>query len=269
MTLPVTLIAALPMYDWPEERSRVDRRWAELRGHLRAAGIAAPDGLVRRNGDMPAVPGGIRAPDGTLLAPDPATLPAKELDLDVLWRHPALLIAQACWGPMAHGLAAHVTVIGPGRYDGVAGGSGTSYTSAVVARRATGPAVAPPPDGRAILPLAVLRGRVLAYNAPHSLSGFLALRDDLHQAGAGPDLFSARVETGAHRDSIRAVAEGRADVAAIDCRSWALALRHEPAAAQIHPVGWTARRPGLPFIASGRLDPETGQVLQRVIASLF
>jgi ABC-type phosphate/phosphonate transport system substrate-binding protein len=263
----MTRIAALPMYDWPEERDRVDRRWASLRDRLRAAGIAAPDGLVRRNGDMPAIPGGIRAPDGRVVAPDPASLPPEALDLDVLWRHPALLVAETCWGPMAHGLAADVTVVGPSHYASVEGGRGTHYSSVIIARRSVGRAVAPPADGRAILPVPQLHGGVLAYNDAHSLSGFIALRDDLHEAGVGLDLFSDRLETGAHRASIRAVAEGRADIAAIDCRSWALAQTHEPAAADVHPVGWTSRRPGLPFITATRVSPRIAQVLRQVLGA--
>ena len=34
------LIAALPMYDWPEARSEVDCQWTRLRGVLREGGIA-------------------------------------------------------------------------------------------------------------------------------------------------------------------------------------------------------------------------------------
>ena len=60
--------------------------------------------------------------------------------------------------------------------------------------------------------------------------------------------------TGGHRASIRAVAEGRADVAAIDCRSWQLARRFEPAARELHAVGWTRRSKGLPFICARRFD---------------
>jgi ABC-type phosphate/phosphonate transport system substrate-binding protein len=42
----------------------------------------------------------------------------------------------------------------------------------------------------------------------------------------------AWVETGGHRQSVQAVADGRADVAAIDAVCWALAGRHEDAAVE-------------------------------------
>ncbi|MEP3816856.1 MAG: phosphate ABC transporter substrate-binding protein, partial [Nitratireductor sp.] len=46
-----------------------------------------------------------------------------------------------------------------------------------------------------------------------------------------------------------------ADSCAVDCRSWRLAKRFEPAAADLVPVGWTARRPGLPYISAVALAP--------------
>lgn len=251
-------IAALPMYDWPERRAEVDAEWAAIRDGLRAKGVGAPDGLVRRNADMPAVPGGIRDSGGRIVAPDPATLPPDEFDLPTLWRHPRLLLAQTCWGPMQRGLSGHVAVVGQPAYDGVEGGAGELYSSAIVMRRTDlSPPGLPeggaraPADGGASIPLDLLRGRRLAFNSPDSMSGNLALVQDLEAIGESPGLFAAHVETGGHRLSIRAVAEGRADVAAIDCLSWALAWRYEPAAGALRVVGWTARRPGLPFITAG------------------
>ena len=82
------------------------------------------------------------------------------------------------------------------------------------------------------------------------MSGIIALTRDLAAMGENLDIFSERIESGGHRNSIVAVAEGMADVAAIDCRSWALARRFEFAAKAVRVVGWTARRKGLPYIAA-------------------
>jgi ABC-type phosphate/phosphonate transport system substrate-binding protein len=117
-------IAALPMYDWPESRADTDAEWAGLRARLITAGIDAPEKIVRRNRDLPTVPGGIRDGEGRVIAPDPATLPPDELDFPTLWKHPDLLFAQTCWGPMEEGLEKHVTVIGQPSYDGFEGGHG-------------------------------------------------------------------------------------------------------------------------------------------------
>jgi len=242
------------MYDWPELRDETDARWAAMRDDLRRQSIDAPDNLTRRNGDMPAVSGGIRDEAGNIIAADPASLPPDELDLAVLWRHPALLVAETCWGPMELGLAPHVTVIGQTDYDGIAGGGGEFYSSVIVARRDEGQPVLPPANGNAHLPIRFFQGRRFAFNEHHSLSGNLALERDLKAVGTGLALFAETVQTGGHRASIRAVAEGLADVAAIDCKSWALAQTWEPAARALHAIGWTARRKGLPLIRSKSLS---------------
>jgi ABC-type phosphate/phosphonate transport system substrate-binding protein len=244
-------IAALPMYDWPESRAETDAEWARLREAFRASGVNAPESLVRRNADLLPLPGGIRSLDGTILAPDPASLPPDELDFRAVWLHPQLLFAQTCWGPMEQGLSQHVQVIGQPRYDGFEGGQGESYASAIVMRRDEGHVHASPPaDGRAVIPLDILRDQRFAFNSSDSMSGIIAVTRDLEAMGQDPGIFSERIETGGHRDSIVAVADGRADVCAVDCRSWALAKRYEPAVAEVQVVGWTKRRKGLPYIAS-------------------
>jgi len=56
------LIAALPMYDWPEMRGEVDTQWTRLREAFRQKGIDAPQSLARVNGDLPPVPGELGVP---------------------------------------------------------------------------------------------------------------------------------------------------------------------------------------------------------------
>ena len=281
-----TLIAALPMYDWPEVRAEVDAEWARLGDALRRRGVDAPAALTREN------------------------TPAHGLDLAALWPHPRLLFAQTCWGPMEAGLSAHVQVLGQPDYSNFEGGQGEFYSSAIVMRREGGcddlrstapPSVLPdisptegeidsstfaavspaleigessadglisPPVGEmsgrteggaierkpssrsATLPIDRLRGHRLAYNSRDSMSGLIALTRDLEAMDESLALFSTTHETGGHRASIVAVAEGRADVAAIDCRSWAMARRFEPAAKELAVVGWTARRRGLPYVSA-------------------
>jgi ABC-type phosphate/phosphonate transport system substrate-binding protein len=123
-------------------------------------------------------------------------------------------------------------------------------------------------DGRAasVIPLDLLRGRRLAFNSEDSMSGLLALARDLEAEGESLAMFRKRIETGGHRASLRAVADGRADVAAIDCRSWALARCFEPAVQALTVVGWTGRRKGLPFITAEATRPEVVAMLTDVLA---
>ena len=248
-------VAALPMYDWPEARGEVDTQWARLRDAFRQRGIDAPDAVVRSNRELPGVPGGILDGAGELIAPDPATLLPDELDFHQLWLSPALLFGQTCWGPMELGLARHVQVIAQPNYDAFEGGQGELYSSALVMSADGGPPVASPTDGKALIPIDLLRGKRFTFNNPDSMSGLIGLTRDLEAVGESLDIFASRSESGGHRSSIVAVAEGRADVAAIDCESWALAQRFEPAARGVKVVGWTARRKGLPYI-SARTTPE-------------
>ncbi|KAI1809902.1 ABC-type phosphate/phosphonate transport system, periplasmic component [Poronia punctata] len=258
-------IAALPMYDWPECRDEVDAQWAVLSQNLRAAGINAPLQLVRRNGDMPAVPGGIRDSEGTVIAPDPSSLPPDQLDLHTLWRHPALLYSQTCWGPMELGLAHHVQVIAQHDYSSVEGGKGNLYRSAIVGRRNENHNdVLPPSDASPCFRLESLRGKRLAYNSADSMSGILGLERDLACVVETLEIFSELVETGGHRLSIVAVAEKRADIAAIDCATWQLAKRFEPATEALTVVGWTALRKGLPFIASKHIPDATLDLMSKI-----
>lgn len=226
-----SLIAALQMYDWPEVRADTDAQWASMRDRLRVAGIAAPEVLTR------------------------------DMDMHDVWLQPNLLIAQTCWGPMELGLQEKVQVVGQPNYDGIDGGQGIFYSSAIVMKRgAPGAAPSNPRrqgDGKALIPLDLIRGRRFAFNDAKSMSGLWAITHDLTALGESLDIFSERIESGAHRTSIAMVADGRADVATIDCRSWELAKRFEPTARDVEVVGWTALRKGLPFITAKTMPAGT------------
>lgn len=269
------MVVAFPMYDWPEARHAVDAEWAALRLRLQAAGIAAPVDLARRNADLPPVPGGIPDEHGQPIALDPASLPPEALDLSALWRHPSLLLAQTCWGPMQQGLEGHVTVVGQPDYSAFEGGNGDLYSSALLMRSTDArrrPALPPVAtrDGQGETfrrsldrqMIDALRGKRLAFNAPDSMSGLIALKEDLKALGETLAIFSDLIETGSHRASIMAVADDTADMAAVDCRTWDLAKRFEPAAALLSVVGWTAMRQGLPFITSRTTPVEAVAVLR-------
>ncbi len=227
-------VVCLPMYDWPEECAAVDALWATIR--------------ARTGGDLSAE----------------LARPADESALFALWRDPALVLSQTCWGPLSLGLLPGLRVLAQPDYSDVAGGQGPLYRSVLIGR--AGIARAAPEGREADLPDDLLSGRVLAANARHSLSGWLALAGDL---GVDPaQRAAAVVMTGGHRASIRAVAEGRADLAAIDCRSWALAQRHEPCAAGLVVLGWTAARPGLPYVTGRLTAPGTVARLRETLIGM-
>ena len=124
-----------------------------------------------------------------------------------------------------------------------------------------------PADDRPILPLELLRGARFTYNDQDSMSGYRGLVHDLEAVGASLEIFDERIQSGAHRASILAIAEDRADVATIDCKSWALAQRFEPAATDLRVVGWTGKRKGLPYIASRHLPDDLFGNLRQTLRS--
>lgn len=228
----MTLVAALPMYDWPERRAETDARWSALSDALRAEGFSAPDDLSRADDPM------------------------------ALWLSPDLLIGETCTYPLVTALDGKVRYVATPvhRAPGCTPGR---YRSAVV-RRGTGNGVSPPGTPDALIMPESVAGRFAA-NMLESLSGFVALAGDMAASGLGEPGDGDVLWTGSHRESIRAVASGQADFAAIDCVSWAIARDHEPAATDLVVVGWTASRPGLPLITSTSFDEEALARIRRAV----
>jgi ABC-type phosphate/phosphonate transport system substrate-binding protein len=99
--------------------------------------------------------------------------------------------------------------------------------------------------------LADFAGRRIAINGRDSLSGYVMLVAAMRDAGMPVPTTRSWIETGSHRQSVRAVADGRADIAAIDAVCWALAERHDPGVLRrLRIIERTALRPALPFITA-------------------
>jgi ABC-type phosphate/phosphonate transport system substrate-binding protein len=254
--------ATLPMYDWPEAREEVDQEWITIRDALRAQGIDAPDCLARTNTDLPPVPDDVHGKEDSPMISDHGSLPPDELDLMTAWQHPQVLITQTCWGPMEQGLERHVIVVGQPDYSGFEGGEGELYSSAILMRRDSAPESSPAPLKDL---LSFLENKRLAFNSPDSMSGILSLSRDLQSVNSSLAIFSDKIETGGHRASIKAVADCKADVCAVDCRTWDLAKRFETKAGELRVIGWTARRKGLPFVTSRERKLEEVQRIKKAL----
>jgi len=189
--------------------------------------------------------------EGVKDVPDALDWPA---DLYSHWRRAELLLSQTCGYPLVEGLDAAVRVVGAFRYD-AEGADGTGYRSLVVVR-ADDPAVA----------LDDLRGRAVAYNGTDSHSGTNALRALVAPLSVRGRFFGPAFESGAHRRSLDFVRDGHADVAAIDCVSFALFRRHEPAAVEgLRVLARTDLSPGLPLITA---RATSGNDLERIRRAL-
>jgi len=96
--------------------------------------------------------------------------------------------------------------------------------------------------------LADFNGRRAVANSLDSHSGYNALRFVAALQGVR---FSQLLLSGGHRQSLAALRDSQADIAAIDCVSWALLARYEPDALRgLHIIGETPAAPGLPLITA-------------------
>lgn len=180
----------------------------------------------------------IRAELAARGVPAPATL-SNDADPFAVWTDPALVLSQTCGMPYRTRLHGHVTLIGTPDY-GLEGCAPGHYNSPIVVRK---------DDPRGTLTDYKKAG--FAYNDTHSQSGFVSIYNTVKPLGFW---FSDRRLSGGHQASARMVAEGRADIAALDAVTWALIRRYDDFAADLRVLEWTAPTPGLPYIAARTAD---------------
>jgi ABC-type phosphate/phosphonate transport system substrate-binding protein len=211
-----TLIASLPMYDFPWTADANDALWASISARLADAGVQAPLSLTR---------------DG-----DPAEL----------WGSPGLIFGQTCGYPYVTALKDTVALVAAPEYS-FAGCEGASHRSFLI-RRANDPRRT----------LGEFRGGVAALNAHDSNTGMNLFRATIAPIAGGKTFFSSIAVTGSHEASVAAVVDGQADLASIDCVTFALLRRGRPELAKcVAVVTESPPSPNLPFIASGSLPPWT------------
>jgi ABC-type phosphate/phosphonate transport system substrate-binding protein len=110
--------------------------------------------------------------------------------------------------------------------------------------------------GAAVAGLDDLRGRVAAINHPDSHSGSNALRALVAPLARDGRFFGAVKVSGSHARSLASVAQGAADVAAVDCITHALLARYRPPALEgTRVLCRTAAAPAPPFVTSAGAAP--------------
>ena len=81
--------------------------------------------------------------------------------------------------------------------------------------------------------------------------------------------FSRVALSGSHRQSLHDVKRGEGDIAAIDCVTWALLQRHEPALLDgLAIIDQSPLAPGLPLITAGKTSPDTLAALREALHTL-
>lgn len=170
------------------------------------------------------------------------------------WEAPDLVLSQTCGYPYRARLHDRVTYVGTPDY-GVEGCPPGYYRSVFVVRA---------DDPRQSL--AAFDGAAFAYNEDLSQSGWAA--PQTHAAKLGLHL-PPRLKTSGHRLSAQAVAEGRAEIAALDAVTHTLLQGTEPAMTRLRVLDLTDPTPGLPYIAAPGADAQaTFDALAEAIAAL-
>jgi ABC-type phosphate/phosphonate transport system substrate-binding protein len=92
------------------------------------------------------------------------------------------------------------------------------------------------------------------------------LRAEVAPLARGRGFFRSVIITGSHLAGAEAVARDEADLAALDCVSWAHLQRWRPdLAARLRVLTWTVRSPGLPLITSLTTSPSQLAGLRAVL----
>ncbi len=174
------------------------------------------------------------------------------------WTDPDLLLGQTCGYALTHALAGRVRLVATPRYR-APGCVDACYRSFIVVRASL------PVEG-----LEELRGAVAVYNNDDSHSGMNALRY-MFAPHARDGRFFARVEcTGSHRGSLERVASGAAEVAAIDCVTFALHQRAIPELTRsVRVIGQSPPVPGLPFITRGTATDADVELLRAALVEAW
>ena len=211
--------------------------WPEVRTHTDALWSAIRSQLL---------PHGFAAP------------PTLERDIarECLWRDGRLLLSQTCGLPYVSGHCGDAVLLGSPIYD-LQHGAGGDYYSLVVVRNDHGAGS-----------LDELRGCRVAYNAKDSQSGYEALLFAIAPLARNAKFFTSSIARGTHRAAIHAIANGDADVAALDAVSWRLALQHEPAASRLRVLTHTMPSPGLPLITARCNEAHRGAICKAIIGGI-
>lgn len=114
--------------------------------------------------------------------------------------------------------------------------------------------------------LAEFSGARLAYNDELSQSGYNAIYGAAREAGFWFDDLHC---TGAHAASARAVAEGQADIAALDAVSWRLMQRYGDVGAALKVIVETPPTPGLPYVTAAAMPADAVfEAVEEALAAL-
>ncbi len=178
----------------------------------------------------------------------------REAHYEQQWSSPDFLFGQACGYDVLLAYPQHLQVVATPHYL-AAGCRRCEYSSFVVVR-----------DDAACETLADLRGARCVINTLSSHSGMNILRAMVAPLHCRGRFFSFVQTSGSHEASLAMLMRCEADVAAIDCVTYALLERHRPRSwAGTRVLCQTQHVPAPPFVTAARTSPHVLQRLRRAL----
>lgn len=223
----MALICAYPMYQMPELDQFIAAWWQGVRRHLIEQGLSVE--IVSKLPELLSQPN----------------------DNYAHWRDDNLLLSQTCGYPLTHGLQGQVQYVATQSYH-TPFSHGPMYNSVVLVR-----------DKGSTQYIKEMFNTRVAVNSDDSQSGYHALRGLIAPLAQGEAFFSEVIESSSHRKSIALVAQGQADICAVDCVTYSLLQAHAPLEiAKLRIITTTQSAPCLPYITSLSTSPEVLVKLQ-------
>lgn len=158
------------------------------------------------------------------------------------WKDPELVFSQTCGMPYRNTLHDQVTLTGTPDF-GVENCQPGYYRSVIIVRK---------DDPRTSF--ADFKDARFAFNGEDSQSGYAAAHTHAAKFGFW---FDQRIETGMHQLSAKMIADGEADIAALDAVTWRIMMAHDnDVATALRILDVTDETPGLPYISAVGADRE-------------
>ncbi len=173
------------------------------------------------------------------------------------WSSRDLLLSQTCGWPLVNAFAGRLRLLATPRYD-VPCCQGSDYCSLILVRNTS-----------RVAELDDLRGLSAAINGADSHSGYNALRATIAPLASAGTFFGDVRVSGSHQGSLAMVAQGTADVCAVDCVSFALMQDTMPDATDgVRVLATTRCAPALPYVtAAQRGDDEVEALREGLLAA--
>ena len=175
-----------------------------------------------------------------------------------LWSNNNLCMSQCCGFDIVHRYKHQLQVLATPWFN-APGCSKGNYSSAIVV-----------PTDSSYDDVTEMAGKVAVVNGPESHSGMNALFSLVSPHSRNSKFFAEIKISGSHSESLALLAEGKADVASIDCITYELLGRYRPAAIKgTRQLGLTYSAPAPPYVTAGKFDMETIKRMQNALIDAF